>query len=805
VAYDIGPKIGIDGEAEFRSAINGINENLKTLGTEMKVVASQFDKGDNSVEALSSRNEVLNKQIDEQNKKLAELQKGLSSASDKYGENDKVTQGWQRSVNQATAELNTMERELKNNTDAMEKATNPADDLGKEIEEFGNKADEAGEKAFSMGDMIKANLISEAIIGGIKNLVGSISSLASEALEAADSIQQTADQTGLSAEKIQELAYVGDTVGTSIDTITGSFSKLINNMSSASGESGTAYEAFEKLGIKVTDSAGNLRDSNDVFNEAIDALGKVTNETERTAIAQDIFGKSAADLNPLIKAGSDELEKLAQQAKDTGAVMSNDTVSALDDFGDTMGQLKTSVTGIAGSILSELMPSIEPLIEKLQESAPAIAETVSNIASKVAELIGWLVDNGDKVIAVISGIAAGFVAWNVVTMIQGAVTAIKAFQLANEGAAIAQAALNVVMNANPIGIIITAIVGLVAVIGTLFATNEDLRNGVKEIWGNITEVVSGAIEKVKGFLSGVISFVKDNWQALLLMLVNPISGAFKLIYDNNEEFRTKVNELVEKVKTFFVDLGKSIGELPGKLKEHFDNGVQKIQDFANSLKDKAIEAAKNVLTKIVDGLSELPDNLKTIGINAVKGIWLGMNGLVTWIQKNVKEFGSNIISGLSSGLTGLADIGLNLVKGLWNGINNATDWIISKIKGFGGSVLNGIKDFFGIHSPSTVFRDEVGKYLAQGLGEGFVDEMDSVAKDINASIPTDFDIESSFDMSSKNSGAPINGSQDILSALIGTFGVEITATEKNGGLFEFIRLEAKKYYQRTGTAPFPIG
>jgi phage-related minor tail protein len=125
MAYDIGPRIGIEGESEFRNAIKQINENMKTLGTEMKVVASQFDKNDNSTEALTARSEVLNKQIDEQNNKLSELRKGLEAAAEKYGENDRVTQGWQRAVNQATADLNNFKHELDNTNSEMEKAKNP--------------------------------------------------------------------------------------------------------------------------------------------------------------------------------------------------------------------------------------------------------------------------------------------------------------------------------------------------------------------------------------------------------------------------------------------------------------------------------------------------------------------------------------------------------------------------------------------------------------------------------------------------------------------------------------------------------
>jgi chromosome segregation ATPase len=115
MSYFIGAKIGIDGEQAFRQSIKNIGENLKTLNSEMKTVTSQYDKNDKSSENLAAQNEVLNKQIEEQRKMLAELGKGLTAATEKYGDSDKITQSWQRSVNEATAKLNTMERQLKTN------------------------------------------------------------------------------------------------------------------------------------------------------------------------------------------------------------------------------------------------------------------------------------------------------------------------------------------------------------------------------------------------------------------------------------------------------------------------------------------------------------------------------------------------------------------------------------------------------------------------------------------------------------------------------------------------------------------
>ncbi len=147
MAYDIGPKIGIEGEVAFRKAINDINTGMRTLKTEMQAVASQFDKNDKSQEVYASKNDVLVKQIDLQKKKLEELRKGLAAAAEKYGENDRVTQGWQQAVNKAAAELNGMERELKNNTKAIDDATKKSNVFKEAISSMGKSLISVGTTA----------------------------------------------------------------------------------------------------------------------------------------------------------------------------------------------------------------------------------------------------------------------------------------------------------------------------------------------------------------------------------------------------------------------------------------------------------------------------------------------------------------------------------------------------------------------------------------------------------------------------------------------------------------------------------
>ena len=112
MADSFGFKIGVEGEKEFKKALSDINQSFKVLGSEMTLVTSQFDKNDRSVQAVTARNTVLNKEIDAQKEKIGTLKAALDNAASSFGENDRRTQNWQVQLNKAHAELNGMEREL---------------------------------------------------------------------------------------------------------------------------------------------------------------------------------------------------------------------------------------------------------------------------------------------------------------------------------------------------------------------------------------------------------------------------------------------------------------------------------------------------------------------------------------------------------------------------------------------------------------------------------------------------------------------------------------------------------------------
>ena len=154
MSENFGLKIGLEGEREFKKFLADISNSFKALGSEMKPVDSQFDKNDKSTEALTTRKEVLNKEIDSQKQKIETLRSALANAAESFGENDRRTQSRQIQLNNAQAALNGMERELNSNNTTLEKTDEGFDEAGDEAKDFSDSVKKATEGEKNVPDSV---------------------------------------------------------------------------------------------------------------------------------------------------------------------------------------------------------------------------------------------------------------------------------------------------------------------------------------------------------------------------------------------------------------------------------------------------------------------------------------------------------------------------------------------------------------------------------------------------------------------------------------------------------------------------
>lgn len=403
---NISTKFTLSGEKEYKQALSEIGNGMRVLDSEMRKVQSAYAKNADSVESLAAQNDVLERKISSQTEKIEYLKAALQQSAEKYGESDKRTMQWQTSLNNAEAELNNLNNKLDENKEKIEESGKETGNLGDVVsgltEKFGIKLPEGMQK--SMNSMGSLNASSVKIAGGFAAMAIAIAkaekalvSMTKESAAFADNIITLSMQTGQTTEQLQEFSYATELIDVSVDTLQGSLTKLTNNMQDTINGTGNAKASFEALGISVTDADGNMRSANDVFYETIDALGDVKNETERDAMAMDIFGRSAQDLNPLIIQGSDTLKAYAQEAHNVGYVLNNEELSALGAVDDAYQRLQKSQEGAKNQLSAEFAPYLTEFYEKITKLIKDGGQALKD--SGIVDSFGMLLETVGDIIA----------------------------------------------------------------------------------------------------------------------------------------------------------------------------------------------------------------------------------------------------------------------------------------------------------------------------------------------------------------------------------------------------------------------
>lgn len=403
---NISTKFTLSGEKEYKQALSEIGNGMRVLDSEMRKVQSAYAKNADSVESLAAQNDVLERKISSQTEKIEYLKAALQQSAEKYGESDKRTMQWQTSLNNAEAELNNLNNKLDENKEKIEESGKETGNLGDVVsgltEKFGIKLPEGMQK--SMNSMGSLNTTSVKIAGGFVALAVAIAkaekaliAMTKESAAFADNIITLSMQTGQTTDQLQEFSYATELIDVSVDTLQGSLTKLTNNMQDTINGTGNAKASFEALGISVTNADGNMRSANDVFYETIDALGDVKNETERDAMAMDIFGRSAQDLNPLIIQGSETLKAYAQEAHNVGYVLNDEALSALGAVDDAYQRLQKSQEGAKNQLSAEFAPYLTEFYEKITKLIKDGGQALKD--SGIVDSFGMLLETVGDIIA----------------------------------------------------------------------------------------------------------------------------------------------------------------------------------------------------------------------------------------------------------------------------------------------------------------------------------------------------------------------------------------------------------------------
>lgn len=534
-----GITIEIDGETSgLEKALSSVNKKAYDIQKELKEVEKGLKFDPKNTELLSQKQKLLGDAVQNTGEKL----KGLKDAQkqvDEQFKNGEISEeqyrGFQREVIKTESNLKSLEEQLKN-------VNNKWNDSAKALGEFGKKTEDLGNKLSPM---------SKAAAGALTGLVG----VAVGAGAAADDINTLSKQTGLSVEEIQKFKMASDTIDVSMDTLTGSLSKLTKNMAGAKDGTGPVAEGFKQLGVSIVDSQGNLRDNEDVFYESIDALGNMTNETERDALAMQLFGKSAQDLNPLILGGADALREMGAAADAKGLIMSQEEIDKANEMQDTLDSIKAeSLQGLM-KLGAELGPILIPVFESIGKAISGIITWFSNLdegTTKTILVVLGVVAAVAPVLIVVGKIASG------ISALMGVVSALgPVFALLT----------------GPVGLVIAAIAAVIAIVvlviknwdnlkqmasnlgASLKATFETMKTavsnafsgvltGIQTIWGKVVGFITGLPAEMLGFgkniIDGLINGIKSKTTAVtdaVKNIANGITGKIKSILGINSPSR----------------------------------------------------------------------------------------------------------------------------------------------------------------------------------------------------------------------------------------------------------------------------
>lgn len=631
MATNIGPKIGVDGEKEYRQQISQIIQQSKTLASEMKLLSASFTAATSAEDKNAKTAAVLNKQIATQRQYIAALAAQAGKAAATYGTNSVQAQKYEEQLNKARAKLLEMQHALQ--------------DTEHGVEDLGNEMDSGGDKAISFGDVLKANILSELVVDGLKKMADAVKGFASGMIDAAAEVKATNAQFAqtfgdLASSATKELNTIGDAAGILPSRLKSAYTQLYAYAKSSGMNSAAALKFATEATYAAADAAAYYDRSLEEATEQVlaytkgnyandAALGFASTEATRNAQAMKSLGKEYKDLD--VTAGETTqvlLDQIVASQKLSGAY--GQASREMDGWENVTGNAKEAWKQFKAAVGEPFLEAITPVLQDITTEFVAWTESVDweSFSATIASFVSSILENGEYIVSLIAGIGAGFITWNVASLINAAVTSINAFKAANEGATVAQWAINAAMNANPIGIIITLAAGLVTAIITLWNTNEDFRNGVIEIWTSIKDWISGAVESIVSWFT--------------------TAG--------------------ENIRSFFTNVGTAVSN--------------KARDIARAVRD-GVQSA-------IDWLRELPGRAISLGSN--------------------------------------------IVKGIFNGIQNAGAWLYNKLRGWVSNVLGWVKRLFGIHSPSKVFADEIGKFIPPGITVGVKEAMPRALRDMGQEL-----------------------------------------------------------------------
>lgn len=565
-------------------------------------------------------------------------------------------------------------------------------------------ADKAGANMESFGDKMKgvlAGISVAAIAASINELVSVTNEFQEDMGKLSVAAQQNSVSTDAANGAYRDMVGILGETDQSVEAVNHLFALCGDNTQALSDWTNIASGVYATFGDSLpleglTEAANETAKVGQVTGPLADAINWASEAAVQQGVA--LSGNQAAvdAYNSALASGATQEDAFnaalaACNTEQERAQLITDTLSGVyAEAGAQYQQTNADVIAYRQS-QSDLTAAMSSLGQTFMPIVTGLTDVATMLLSGVQPAVQWFVTNLPIIAPILAGIATtiGLLA----VVLNASTIATAAQTVAANAAAAAQGLLNAVMNANPIALIVVLIAGLVAAIIGLWNNSEAFRNFVTGAFQQIQQVAQVVIDAIVNFFTvtvpSAIEVVMLHFQILWNRIVSVFDGALSTV---RGFVSNVVNFFTVTVPNAVSNMLSAAGRIPGQIASFLGSALSSAASFVGDFASSAIQAAS--------------------------------------------RFVSNIVSGLS-GLAGrVMSVGSDIVHGIWSGISGAAGWLMNQISGFANNIVSGIKGFFGIHSPSTVMRDQVGKYLAEGVAVGWEknDPMASIERDLNVGV-----------------------------------------------------------------------
>ena len=794
-----GGAIKLQGESEYRAALARISQNLREVGSQMKVVSSQYAKSDNSQAALTARTEALNNKMavqkeklsvltsqyramsaqytanntkhkelvasyDAEKQKLAQIEATLGKTSPEYQAQAKVVANLARDVdkssaavnangiamskmrtqmNNAQADINKTDSEIKSLSPDMDKAGKAASELGGEAAKSGRQAQEAS-GGYTVFKNVLANLATSAIgaaVNGLKQLGSAVLNVGKQAIEAYSQNEQLVggvqtlfkDSAGI-VQDYANNAYkaAGMSANEYMNTVTGFSASLIQSLG---GDTKAAAELGNTAVQDMSDNANKMGTDIESIQQTYQSLAR-----GNYAMLDNLklgYGGTKSEMERLMA----DAEKLTGEHYTIG------------DFGDTVKAIHAVQTqmGITGTTAKEASTTIEGSMNAMKASWQNLLAGMSDSGANMDGLINNLVDSVNtfasnimpRIAPLINGMVQSAVQLlpQAVNMITTQLLPLITAQVPNIVNGLSQVVQAIVAALPQIMSALTA--ALPQIVQAILTLLPQLLDAGMQM---LTMLIQGFAQALPQLITMLPTIVRQIVDVILQNLPLILQAGMELLMGLAQGLIQALPELIQMLPGIVMQITDTLlDNLPLLITAGIQILLALIEGITQAI-PQLIAMQPQIVMQIVSTLSaHLPEIISTglqMMVQLAAGIVRGIGNVVSGARNVVR----NIVSALREAPGQVISIGRNIVTGVWEGISNSIGWLRDKVSGWVSGIMQDIKGFFGIHSPSRLMRDEVGKYLAEGIGVGFEDEMGNVSKQMIDAMPSSDAFAQTYDL-----------------------------------------------------------